>query len=640
MPIQHSTPLIETLVGALVVAFVFGLAAGRLRLPPLVGYLVAGIVLGPFTPGFVADRDLAGELAEIGVILLMFGVGLHFSVRDLLAVRAVAVPGAVAQMLTTVILGVLLADLWGWPLLPGVILGLALSVASTVVLLRVLEERRALDTPDGRIAVGWLIVQDLAMVLALVLLPPLAAAGTGGPAAGLDGLAADLAVTVAKVVLFAVLVVVGGRRCLPWLLAFVARTGSRELFTLAVLATALGIAYASAELFGVSLALGAFFAGVVLSESDLSHQAAADSLPLRDAFAVLFFVSVGMLFDPRILMSEPLRVLAVLTVVVLAKSLAALAVALASGLPPATALRVAAGLAQIGEFSFILAGLGVTLGVLPPEGLDLILAAALLSITPNALLYDAAGRLGRRLEDRPAITAPALAFVARLRRAAPSPEPDRQPRPGDPDHRDHAVLVGHGRVGGTIARVLRELDLPFVVVERDRRRAEALRARGLAVVWGDAAAAGVLEAARVADARILLVAVPDAFQAPRIVARAREANPQLDAVVRAHSDAELDYLERHGVSPAILGERELALGMLDYALRRLGLREAEARLLLQAYRAPGDAARPPDADDPSPSHVPELRPHRGEDDDADYAAPLDEPVHHVPATAGETSRGG
>jgi CPA2 family monovalent cation:H+ antiporter-2 len=368
--VPHEATLIATIVGALVFACVFGLLANRLRLPPLVGYLVAGIAIGPFTPGFVADTGLAQQLAEIGVILLMFGVGLHFSVRDLLDVRRVAVPGALAQMAVAIAAGVGLGLARGWSLLAGVLLGLALSVASTVVLLRVLEDRRALDATDGRIAVGWLIVQDLAMVLALVLLPALAQSPGSGPLP-LGGLAAELAWTVAEVALFAVLVVVVGTRVVPRVLAFVARTGSRELFTLAVLATALGLAFGSAELFGVSFALGAFFAGVVLSESDLSHQAAADSLPLRDAFAVLFFVSVGMLFDPTILLREPLGVAAVLFVILVVKSLAAVAVVLASGLPLASALRVAAGLAQIGEFSFILAGLGTALGVLPPEGRDL-----------------------------------------------------------------------------------------------------------------------------------------------------------------------------------------------------------------------------------------------------------------------------
>jgi CPA2 family monovalent cation:H+ antiporter-2 len=408
-------------------------------------------------------------------------------------------------------------------------------------------------------------------------------------------------------------VVVVGTRVVPRVLAFVARTGSRELFTLAVLATALGLAFGSAELFGVSFALGAFFAGVVLSESDLSHQAAADSLPLRDAFAVLFFVSVGMLFDPTILVREPLGVLAVLFVIMVAKSLAALAVGLASGLPLASALRVAAGLAQIGEFSFILAGLGTALGALPPEGRDLILAGALLSITLNSLVFDAVDPLARWLEARPGL-------ATRLQRSV-GPASDAYLRPETPAWRDHAVIVGYGRVGGTIGRALRQLGLPFVAVERDRRRAEELRRRGLDVVWGDAAAPGVLEATHLRHARLLVVAVPDGLQARRIVDRAREANPEVETVVRAHGEAELTHLQSRGVGLAVVAERETALAMLDFALRGLGFREAEARLVVQAFRASGDATTRPGDDDAQPRRpVPELRPHRAREETDDAGA--------------------
>ena len=384
----HDTSLLATIVAGLVFAFIGGFVANKARLPPLVGYLLAGVAVGQFTPGFVGDATLAGQLSEIGVILLMFGFGLHFSINDLLAVRRIAIPGALGQITFATALGAAVAHLWGWPLGAGLVFGLALSVAGTVVLLRALEERNILDSSNGRIAVGWLIVEDLAMVLALVLLPALAgvlgghAQGVAGHAGG-DNLALTLALTLGKAAVFLVLVLVVGTRLIPWLLAQVARTGSRELFTLAVLAIALGIAFGSAILFGVSFALGAFFAGVVLNESDFSHQAAADSLPLQDAFAVLFFVSVGMLFDPSILVREPLTVLTVLAVVIIGKSLAAFAIVLAFGYPVATAFSVSASLAQIGEFSFILAGLGVLLGLLPTEGRDLILAGALLSITIN-----------------------------------------------------------------------------------------------------------------------------------------------------------------------------------------------------------------------------------------------------------------
>jgi monovalent cation:H+ antiporter-2, CPA2 family len=600
---QHSAQLLTTIVAAVVVAFALGLLANRLRLPPLVGYMLAGVAIGPFTPGFVGDTGLAQQLAEVGVILLMFGVGLHFSVGDLAAVRGIAVPGALAQIAVSVAAGAGLALAWGWPVAAGALLGLALSVASTVVLLRVLEERGALDGHDGRLAIGWLIVQDLAMVLALVLLPALTG---GGAAGGIGSLAAELAATVAKVALFGLLVVVGGRRVVPRLLALVARTGSRELFTLSLLATALGIAYGSAALFGVSFALGAFFAGVVLSESDLSHQAAADSLPLRDAFAVLFFVSVGMLFDPAVLLREPVRVAAVLLVIVIVKSLAAVAVVLLRRQPLATALRVSAGLAQIGEFSFILASLGVGLGVLPPEGEDLILAGALLSITVSPLAFGLAGRLAQSLERRPAL-------AARLTRAGGRAAERHVPEPA-PELRDHAVIVGHGRVGATIARVLGELELPFVVVELDRRLAEELRGRGTTVVWGDASAPGVLEAAGIGHARLLVVAVPDGFQARRILDRAREVRPGIDAVVRAHSEGELARLRKRDVGLALMGERELALGMVEYALRALGRREAEAALLVRTLR--GVTGGRADEADELRRHAPELRPHQPEDRDA------------------------
>jgi CPA2 family monovalent cation:H+ antiporter-2 len=399
--LHHETSLITILAMGFVLAFALGFLAIRLRLPPIVGYLLAGIVLGPFTPGMVADTALAGQLAEIGVILLMFGVGLHFSGADLMAVRWIAVPGAIAQIVIATAVGAAMAMLWGWSLGAGLVLGLALSVASTVVLLRALEERGAVDSVNGRIAVGWLIVEDLAMVLALVLLPAAAELlGGSGAALSTTDLLIDLGLTMGKVILFVVIVMLVGPRVVPWLLSQVARVGSRELFTLAVLAVALGIAYGSAELFGVSFALGAFFAGLVLSESRFSHKAAADSLPLQDAFAVLFFVSVGMLFDPMIVVREPLAVLAVLLLILIGKSLAAMGLVLLLGYPMSTALTVSASLAQIGEFSFILAGLGIALGLMPPEGRDLILAGALLSITVNPLVFAAIDPLIKRARGR------------------------------------------------------------------------------------------------------------------------------------------------------------------------------------------------------------------------------------------------
>jgi CPA2 family monovalent cation:H+ antiporter-2 len=399
--VHHEPTLIATLAVGFVLAFGLGMVAHRLRLPPLVGYLVAGILFGPSSPVFVGDVDLAGQFAEVGVILLMFGVGLHFSVSDLLAVRGIAVPGAVGQIVLATALGAAVAMSWGWTLGGGLVLGLALSVASTVVLLRALDQRNGLETANGRIAVGWLIVEDLAMVLTLVLLP-LAAPMLGGHASHdpSENPILTLVVTLAKVAAFVSLIMIVGRRAIPWLLGHVARTGSRELFTLAVLATALGIAFGSAQFFGVSFALGAFFAGLVLSGSELSHRAAAESLPLQDAFAVLFFVSVGMLFDPSVVVRDPGAVLAVLLVILLGKSLVAFAIVLVLGYPVTTAVTVSASLAQIGEFSFIVVGLGMHLGLLPTEGRDLVLAGALLSITLNPVAFASVEPLADWLRKR------------------------------------------------------------------------------------------------------------------------------------------------------------------------------------------------------------------------------------------------
>ena len=393
----HETELVVTVAAGLGLAFVFGFAAARLRLPPLVGYLLAGVALSPFTPGPVGDTALAGQLAEIGVILLMFGVGLHFSFEDLLAVRRVAVPGAAAQIAVATGLGLAAARLWGWSWGAGLVFGVTLSVASTVVLLRALEQRGILASRDGRIATGWLIVEDIATVLVLVLLPVLAGSlGGTSPGAGSQPLPIAIALTLGKVAVFVAVMHVFGRRAVPWLLQRVARVGSRELFTLGVLAIALGIAVGAAFLFGVSFALGAFFAGVVISESELSQRAASDALPLQDAFSVLFFVSVGMLFDPSVLVREPLRLLLVLGIIVVGKSAAAFAIVRAFGLPASTALTISASLAQIGEFSFILAALGVSLGLLPAEARSLVVAGALISITLHPFVFNAAAAWARR----------------------------------------------------------------------------------------------------------------------------------------------------------------------------------------------------------------------------------------------------
>jgi len=391
--VLHEDTLIATLAMCLAFAFLFGVLAARLRMPPLVGYLLAGIALGPYTPGWVADPQLAPQLSEIGVMLLMFGVGTHFSLRDLVAVHRVALPGALAQILVATALGGLVAHLWGWPLGADLIFGLALSVASTVVLLRALEERGLLTSEDGRIAVGWLVVEDLVTVLAIVLLPALATALGGrapeGVATDPHGLVRALAVTLGKVALFVALMLLVGSRVFPWLLARVMRTRSRELFTLAAIALALGVAYAAARLFDVSVALGAFFAGVVINGSDVSHKAADYLQPLTDTFAALFFVAVGMLFEPRVLIEHPLEIIEVLAIIVIGKSAAAYLIVRLLRRPSSTAFTVAASLGQIGEFSFMLAVMGVALGLLPAEGQSYVVAGALLSIMLNPVLFSA-----------------------------------------------------------------------------------------------------------------------------------------------------------------------------------------------------------------------------------------------------------
>jgi monovalent cation:H+ antiporter-2, CPA2 family len=562
----HETNLIALLAIGFVLAFGLGFIAARLRLPPLVGYLLAGIAVGPHTPGFVGDSTLASQLAEIGVILLMFGVGLHFSLSALRSVRRIAVPGAVAQILVATAIGVAVARLWGWSYGAGIVFGLALSVASTVVLLRALEERNELETENGRIAVGWLIVEDLVTVLALVMLPALAGTLDGSIAPGREAfadLAIALGVTLLKIGVFAAVMLYGGTRFVPWLLAQVSRTGSRELFTLAVLAIALGIAYGSAELFDVSFALGAFFAGVMLAESDFSHQAAADSLPLQEAFAVLFFVSVGMLFDPTVVLREPLALAAVLAIVVVGKSVAAFVIVLVFGYSTRTALTVSGSLAQIGEFSFILATLGVSLRLMPEEGRDLILAGSLLSIALNPFVFATVRPVNAWLQGRPRL----LALLERATVARPGvlavPDPSATLK-------DHAIIVGYGRVGSVIGETLEEQGIPFVIVERDRALVESLYARGLRVVYGDSTTQGVLTAAHVESAKLLLVAVPDGMQALRTLELARHRNPSIGTAVRTHSVSVLEALEGRGVGKAVMAERELAASLKAYALQVFG----------------------------------------------------------------------
>ncbi|CAN5511904.1 cation:proton antiporter [soil metagenome] len=558
---EHNIPLITTIAAGFGVALILGFIAERLKVPALVGYLVAGILIGPATPGFVADMHIASQLSEIGVMLLMFGVGLHFSLKDLLAVKRIAIPGAVVQMSLATLLGMGLAWWWGWRWGAGLIFGLSLSCASTVVLLKALEARGVLDTMNGRIAVGWLVVEDLATVLVLVLLPPLA--GALGGTAVVEG-AAPLWRTIGQTLLgvsaFIALMLIVGRRALPWMLWQVARTGSRELFTLAVVASAIGIAYGAAALFSVSFALGAFFAGMVMRESEFSHRAAEESLPLRDAFSVLFFVSVGMLFEPAILIQEPVHVLGVVAIIILGKSIAALALVVAFRYPLNTALTVAASLAQIGEFSFILAGLGVSLGLLPAQGMSLVLAGALISMALNPLLFAAIAPLRRWLLDRSAL--------ARRLEARDDPYAEL---PVSTEHKylqGQVVLVGYGRVGRRIASALNARGIPYVVAEQNRELVENLRKQGIVAVSGNAAEPAVLIQAHIAHAAMLVVATPDALNIRQMVETARTLNPAIEIVLRTHSDDELKLLRNEGMGTVFHGEEELARGMTDHIVQR------------------------------------------------------------------------
>ena len=559
---DHNISLITTLAAGFGIALLLGFIAERLKVPALVGYLLAGIIIGPGTPGFVADVGLAGQLSEIGVMLLMFGVGLHFSLKDLLAVKRIAVPGAVVQMTLATALGMATGLWWGWSWGAGLVFGLSLSCASTVVLLKALEARGVLESMNGRIAVGWLVVEDLATVLVLVLLPPLAGVlgGTVVAAPSGDALWLTIVKTLLQVAAFIALMLVAGRRLLPWLLWQVARTGSRELFTLAVVAAAIGIAVGAAELFHVSFALGAFFAGMVMRESEFAHRAAEESLPLRDAFSVLFFVSVGMLFKPAILIEQPLHVLAVVGIIMIGKSIAALGLVIVLRYPLSTAMVVSASLAQIGEFSFIMAGLGVSLGILPAEGMSLILAGALISIALNPVLF--------------AAIEPARRWIIKRSRTARRLERRTDPYAQLPMSTERkylegqVVLVGYGRVGRRIAAALDERGIPYVVAEQNREMVEDLRHRGLAAVSGNAADPAVLIQAHIAQAAMLVVATPDTLGVRQMADTARKLNPGIEIVLRTHSEEESELLRSENTGTVFFGEEELARGMTRHVLTR------------------------------------------------------------------------
>jgi CPA2 family monovalent cation:H+ antiporter-2 len=559
---DHNIPLITTLAAGFGIALILGFAAERLKIPALVGYLAAGILIGPTTPGFVADMQIAAQLSEIGVMLLMFGVGLHFSLGDLMAVKRIAVPGAVVQMACATLLGMAVAWGWGWEWGHGLLFGLSLSCASTVVLLKALEARGVLDSMNGRIAVGWLIVEDLATVLVLVLLPPLAGilGGNASAAAGDQALWITIARTLLEVCAFIGLMMLVGRKLIPWLLWHIAATGSRELFTLSVVAAAIGIAYGAAQLFSVSFALGAFFAGMVMRESEFSHRAAEESLPLRDAFSVLFFVSVGMLFQPSILVDKPWQVLGVVAIIMVGKTLAAMGLVLALRYPLNTALTVAASLAQIGEFSFILAGLGQALGLMSSEGMSLILAGALFSIALNPLMFSAIEPLRRWVLNK--------STVARELEQRGDPFAELPMSTERKFLEKQVVLVGYGRVGHRIAEALDRQGIPYVVAEQNRELVENLRNKGVAAVSGDASEPSVLIQAHIADAAMLVIASPDPINVRQMVDTARALNPDIEIVLRTHSEAESEMLRKDNLGTVFYGEEELAKGMTGHVLER------------------------------------------------------------------------
>lgn len=571
------TALLVTLAAAFAVAFLFGFGAAKLRMPPLVGYLLAGVVLGPQSPLAAGDVALAGQLAEIGVILLMFGVGLHFSPGDLQRVRGVALPGALLQMACATAMGYLLAATWGWSPAAALLFGVSLSTASTVVMLRMLEDRGLLDGADGRLGVAWLVVQDLAVVLLLVLLP--AVLSLLGVAGAIDTKGEPMgwviALTLLKVMAFIALMAVVGRRAVPWLLTHVVRTGSRELFTLAVLGVALGVAVGAAVLFGVSFALGAFVAGVVISESDLSYRAGTDALPMQDAFAVIFFVSAGMLIDPSIMLREPGKVAATVGVILFGNLLVSTLLLVWMRHPLSPSLYLGAGLGQIGEFSFILAAYGVSLGLLSADGRSLILASALCTIVANPLVFRAMDALNQwlsrypRLLDRLERTQATRAMMTDLWMATPI---------------NHVILVGYGRVGRTVGQALLQAGTPFIAIEQDRRVIDLMRQLGVNAVFGDATRGGILDHARPEMAQLLILTTPDPYHARQVIELARARNPELQIIVRTQGETNQALLEQLGVRMVLLAERELAYGMAYHALRAAGSSDDKADWVIASLR--------------------------------------------------------
>lgn len=561
----HDVSLIAILAAGFSLALILGFAVTYLKMPPLVGYLLAGVLIGPATPGFVADVGLSIQLAEIGVMLLMFGVGLHFSIGDLMSVKKIAIPGALFQMLVATVLGFFVANHWGWSLLGSLVFGLSLSVASTVVLLRALQDKGLLNTSNGKIAVGWLVVEDLVMVLALVLLPVLAELlqndGIHAASGNLTELLKTIGITLAKVGAFIVLMLVIGKRLLPKILWLVAKNGSRELFTLAVIASAIGIAFLAAKIFDVSFALGAFFAGMMLGESKLSKRAADESLPLRDAFAVLFFVSVGMLFDPQILWQEPLKLLVVVFIILIGKTLAAMALVLLFRYPLNTAATVGISLAQIGEFSFILAGMGLTMKLIPNDAYSLILAGAIISIALNSFLFDSISPLINWARKRSAL---ARDLDQRMDPLALLPTTTQESLLSG-----QVVIVGQGRVGKRVLEKLRAKGVSCVVAEKDRSIVEDLRKSGTPAVSGDASDPFVLIQAHIANAAILVIASQDSIDISKMVETARTLNPKIAIFIRARDSEEIEIYNKEGWGQSFTPEDELANRFYAEVLREL-----------------------------------------------------------------------
>ena len=560
----HDVDLIILLAVGFGLALVFGYLAARARLPPLIGYLIAGIIISPNTPGVVGDIQLANQLAELGVMFLMFGVGMHFSLSDLMQVRRIALPGAILQIAVATLLGIGVSMMWGWSFGSALVFGLSLSCASTVVLLKALGDRGLLNSVNGKIAVGWLLVEDLVMVLALVLLPATAVLLGGVPIAGSDtdaNIWMTLALTLLKVAGFIAFMLIIGKRLVPFIMQIVARLGSRELFTLTVVAAAVSIAFGAYKVFGVSMALGAFFAGMVVKESDFSHRAEEETLPLREIFSILFFVSVGMLFDPRILFDQPMHVLAVVGIIMVGKTIAAMALVLFFRYPINTALTVGASLAQIGEFSFILATLGVSLQLLSLEGQNLILAGALISITLNSFIFSAIEPVQNWIRER--------SRLARLLERSGDPLAMLPDDVSQDYLRDQVVIVGHGEVGRRITRTLMAQDIKVVIAEENRDIVESLRTKGIAAVSGHAREPSVLIQAHIQHARLLVISPMDILDIHKIVDIAKTLNPQIQVLVCAESKEEAEVIRRDGIGEVYFAKEEMAKNMTNHILNQI-----------------------------------------------------------------------